>query len=88
MSRLQYILFAIIVLAFVYVGSYLFISRRGYAEARQADWPGFYYFTPENSDRWRRLNNGCRIFFAPLNMIEQWLGTGMTPAHDPLWNVT
>src|SRR5262245_7312845 len=43
----------------VYVASYLWLSRRGYAEADQYNITGFYYFFPEDSDAWRFKNYGC-----------------------------
>lgn len=47
---------AIACLLAAYVGAYVCMSRRGYAEADRWDGAGFYYFTPENSDSWRRWN--------------------------------
>jgi hypothetical protein len=72
----------------IYVVAYLALSRRGYAEADRNQFAGFYYFTPENSNRWRTLNYGCASFFAPLNAVDRWLGTGRDPASEPLWGLS
>jgi hypothetical protein len=72
----------------LYVGSYVALSRRGYAEADRFGMTGFYYFTPEDTDSWRRRNYACVYLFWPLNAIDRWLGTGRWPASEPLWNLS
>jgi len=60
-----------------YVGSYLYLSRRGIALGRQWQVEGFYFFPPfEETDFWRLRNYGCACFYFPLLVIEDWLGTG------------
>jgi hypothetical protein len=76
------------ILVLLYLGSYFVLSRRGYDESRQYHMEGFYYFSPENTDTWRRLNYGCVYFFAPLNFIDRCLGSGMAPAAEPLWDIS
>jgi hypothetical protein len=71
----------------VYVGSYLYLSRSGYAKADEYGLGGFYYFSPENSDAWRRKQALCRFVFQPLNWIDQTIGTGRGPASEPLWGL-
>ena len=71
----------IALLVAVYVGSYLWLSRRGYAEADRCKMPGFCYFTPEDSNTWQYKNYGCVILFCPLNMVDRCLGFGREPAH-------
>jgi len=78
---------AIACLLAAYVGAYVCMSRRGYAEADRWDGAGFYYFTPENSDSWRRWNYGCEILFRPLNWIDRQLGCGRPPAYEPMWGI-
>lgn len=69
----------------VYIASYLWLSRRGYAEAEHYRRPDFYYFTPEETDAWRYKNFGCMFLFMPLNEIDRALGTGRFPASEPTW---
>jgi hypothetical protein len=69
----------------LYVGAYLGLSGRGYAESHRWNACGFYYLSPEDSDRWRFWNYACLYLFHPLNVADQCLGTGMEPACEPLW---
>jgi len=80
------IIFAFLVLS--YFTSYFIISRRGYFEADRYSFKGFYYFTPEDSDSWRWKNYGCVVVFYPLNLVDQWIGTGRTPAKEPLFGLS
>ena len=75
-------------LLLLYVGSYLALSRRGYAEADQYHMKGFYYFFPEDSDAWRLKNYACVYLFWPLNVVDRWLGFGRYPAAEPLWGLS
>jgi hypothetical protein len=75
-------------LLLLYVGSYAVLSRRGYAEADQYNMPGFYYFSPEDSDAWRLKNYGCVYLFWPINAVDQWLGLGRHPASEPFWSLS
>jgi hypothetical protein len=72
----------------VYVGSYLWLSRRGYEEAERFNMCGFYYFTPEPTPEWRFKNYGCVRLFAPLNVLDCALGTGRPPGCEPLWGLS
>ena len=76
------------VLLALYVGSYIWLSRRGYAEADQYSMGGFYYFFPENSNAWRAKNYGCVVLFWPLNAVDCALGFGRSPACEPLWGLS
>jgi hypothetical protein len=71
----------------VYVGSYLVLSRQGYAQAEEYNLAGFYYFAPEDSASWRWRNYSCVFLFWPLNLVDRWLGTGRYPASEPLWGL-
>jgi hypothetical protein len=76
-------------LLLLYVGSYVGLSRRGYAEADRYDMKGgFYYFSPEDSDAWRWKNYGCVSLFWPLNVVDRWLGFGRHPSPEPLWGLS
>jgi hypothetical protein len=76
------------VLLLSYLGSYIVLSRRGYAEADQYKMKGFYYFFPEESQAWRLKNYGCEYLFRPLNVADRWLGLGRSPASEPLWGLS
>jgi hypothetical protein len=67
-----------------YVGSYLVLSRRGYAHADEYGIKGFYYFDPMDNDAWRYKNYPCVILFWPLNTIDRAMGCGRHPAAEPL----
>jgi hypothetical protein len=75
-------------LLLLYVGSYVALSRRGYAEADQYSMKGFYYFFPEDSETWRWKNYGCVYLFWPLNAVDRWLGFGRPPACEPFWGLS
>jgi hypothetical protein len=79
---------AILILVVLYVNSYLVLSRRGFAEAHRWHMKGFYFFTPRNSDVWRYSNYGCVYLYYPLIMEDNILGTGMSPACEPLWGLS
>jgi hypothetical protein len=71
-----------------YFGSYLWLSRHGYAEADQYHIVGFYYFIPDNSHTWWYKNYGCVILFWPLNLVDHSIGLGRHPASAPLWGLS
>jgi hypothetical protein len=75
-------------LLLLYVGTYVALSRRGYAEADRYNMKGFYYFFPEDSDAWRLKNYGCVCLFWPLNVVDQRLGLGRHPGSEPLWGLS
>ena len=75
-------------LLLLYVGSYVVLSRRGYAEADRYNMKGFYYFFPEDSDAWRLKNYGCVYLFWPLNVVDRWLGFGRCPSPEPFWGLS
>ncbi len=72
----------------LYLGSYIILSRRGYAEADQYKLKGFYYFTPVNSDSCRFWNTACVFIYTPLNEVDCKLGIGKPPAYEPLWGLS
>lgn len=71
----------------MYVGLYLVMSRRAYAEADQDQLNGFYYFTPENSKDWRFHERLVGRIFWPLNFVDRLLGTGRSQGAAPLWDL-
>ena len=80
-------LIVIAVLLATYIGSYLWLSRRGYAEADQFGMKGFYYVFPEESDTWFDKNYGCVYLYYPLNVVDQAMGTGRGPGAVPLFHL-
>lgn len=87
-KRWQLLFFVSSLLAVFYLGSYVVLSRRAYAEADRYDSDGFYYVSPENSDHWRIKNYGCVYLYYPLNLVDQWLGLGRPPACEPMWGLS
>jgi len=88
-SRRRWIVLAVLVsLLIAYVGSYLVLSRRGAALTEAMGGAGFYFFPPENTDRWRAWNYGLVAFYYPLILIEDWLGTGRGVASEPTWKLS
>jgi hypothetical protein len=83
----RWLILALLVTA-TYVGAYVCLSRRGYAEAKAWDAPGFYYFAPENTNKWRWRERAAKLVFWPLNQIDQWFGFGQSPAHEPLFDLS
>ena len=71
-----------------YIGSYLYLSRRGFAEADRYEMAGFYYFFPEDSDAGRRKEFACRVVFWPLNIVDRSLGFGRHLGAEPLWGLS
>jgi hypothetical protein len=86
MSRRRLVI--VIALLVLYVGSYLALSRLGFAQARAWGGKGFYFFTPRDSALWRVFNYGCVGLYYPLIVADNELGTGMWPAKEPLWGLT
>lgn len=76
-------------LLIAYLGSYLALSRRAFAESERLGCEGFYFFLPpKDTTTWRACNYGLVAFYYPLIMIEQWLGTGKCPAGEPTWKLS
>lgn len=76
------------VLAIVYIGSYIALSRRGFAQADEWGVKGFYFFLPADTVTWRVCNYGCVVAYYPLILVDNWLGTGRPVAHEPLWHLS
>ena len=88
MTRRKRLLLILGVLLAAYVGSYLAVSRRGYAEADRWHVHGFYYVTPQDTNAWQYKNHAYVIFFAPANWVDRLLGTGRRPACPPLFGLS
>ena len=76
------------ILLVLYIGSYFILSRQGFAEARAWNLKGFYFFTPQNTDQWRYANYACVHLYSPLILVDEQLGTGMSPASEPMWGLS
>jgi hypothetical protein len=68
----------------LYVGLYVGLSRRGYAEADTGKFKGFYYLAPEDTEAWEYKNNACVVVFWPLNILDRAIGLGREPASVPM----
>jgi len=74
----------IVVLAFLYISSYIVLSRRGFAEVDRLGLKGFYYIPYEDSDRWKQMNRACIYVYTPLHFIDQSLGLGRAVGAEPM----
>ncbi len=72
----------------VYLGSYWVMSRRGFAMADEYGIQGFYFYLPEDSDQWRRVESSTYMLYLPLVHIDCWMGTGRGHASEPLWHLS
>jgi hypothetical protein len=70
-----------------YVGSYYILSRRGFREADQYGFKGFYFVTPVYGGASERANQQRFQFYWPLIQLDILLGTGRHPAADPMWGM-
>ena len=88
-SRRRRILVVLLVTSLIaYVGSYVVLSRRDFAETEAMGGEGFYFFPPEETASWRAWNYGLVAFYYPLIVIDNWLGTGKSVACEPLWKLS
>jgi hypothetical protein len=78
----------VVIMVGAYIVSYVVLSRRGYADAVRDHSEGFYYFAPEDSDRWRFWNYSCVGLYWPLNVLDRGLGLGRASGKEPLWKVS
>lgn len=83
--RARIVLAAILLL---YVGSYLVLSRHGFAQTDKLGAKGFWFFEPRDSGLWRLSNYGCVCIYFPLIVVDNCLGTGRWPAKEPLMGLS
>jgi hypothetical protein len=80
-------LFLILLIFLAYVGSYVTLSRRGYNEADQCHFAGFYYFTQKIP-----TTGAGRIALAFVSIILSmfWIKRSdrEEPPHEPLWRLS
>lgn len=67
----------------VYVMTYLYFSRCGYAEQDIYSGLGFYYSSPYNGGA-SGSHEFCRWLYSPLQSFERWMGSTRSPALWPL----
>ena len=79
---------ALALVALAYVSSYYILSRNGFRSADAVNAEGFWFFPPENTGSWRVKNYSLVVLYYPLIWLDQALGTGRAPAHEPLWEVS
>jgi hypothetical protein len=77
----------LIALLVVYVGSYLVLSRRAFAEADRWDIDGFYFLPPEDTNEWRFWNYTLVRVYYPLIVIDNGIGTGRPIGAEPTWRL-
>ena len=58
----------------LYAGSYVGLSRRGYAEADEYKLDGFTYFCREDSEAWEFRNYSCVTLYWPANLFDRCIG--------------
>lgn len=73
----RYVWLAFLVLI-PYVGSYYFLSRLGFRDSDEHHMIGFYFVTPLTPER-ACLNTACVVFYSPLILIDNVMGTGRYP---------
>ncbi len=83
LPRLHRRVMVFLVVCGLYVGTYVVLSRNGYREADKYNVRGFFFVIP-SSPVMKFANDSCKIIFYPLIKLEQMLGTGRTPAWDPI----
>jgi hypothetical protein len=49
---------------------------------------GLYFFPPGDTDVWRIKNYSCVLFYYPLIVIDEWVGTGKGIGCEPMWRLT
>ena len=86
-KRASHILVGVALLLILWISMYGALSRRGYAESDRMNSEGFYYFTPENTDRWERTEAICTYAFWPLNFVDRSLGLGREHCAAPMWEL-
>jgi hypothetical protein len=74
--RRRRLAWAAAILLAVYLGSYLFLSRRGDAWCRPRGCIGFFYALPTDTPRWWTLHKVCFLVYRPANWLDRELGTG------------
>jgi hypothetical protein len=72
----------LVVVAVLYVGTYLGLSRMGFRRADRVNADGFYFVEPRDEAA-DAIHYGCTIVYYPLIFIDNLIGTGRPPASAP-----
>jgi len=72
----------LVVVAVLYVATYLGLSRAGFRYADRVNCEGFYSVEPRDEAA-DRINYACTIVHYPLILIDNLIGTGRPPASAP-----
>jgi len=86
--RRRLTIFLVAALLIAYLGSYLVLSRRAFAEADSQYIKGFYFFPPRESDSWQFCNRACFWLYYPLIVVDNSVGTGRWPGADPMFGLS
>ena len=88
--QLWWLAAVLVLLLVVYVGSYVYLSRRGMAEAAAAGWPYFFYCPLEDVvpfENLPRQHTLAKDLFEPLNQLDRaWFGGGQ-PCGGITWGL-
>jgi hypothetical protein len=76
-----------IFILFLYAASYYFFSRRGFAVSDRYNIEGFYFLKPFPTMQWRIVNYSMIIFYYPLILIDNSIGTGRCISKEPQWKL-
>jgi hypothetical protein len=79
----------VLLLLLAYLALYLILSRQGFALSEAVGAKGFYFCFPvEDTKSWRIRNRTCVLFFCPLIVVDNWVGTGEPVAGEPLFHLS
>ena len=76
--RKKWVRFTLVLLLALYIGSYLLLSRRGFHISDEYGMKGF-VFCPLRDPASFRLHFACVVFYAPLIVVDNLVGTGRRP---------
>ena len=79
------------IVVLLYVGSYLYLSRRGMAEAERAGWPYFFYCPVADVVPYHDLppQHCCAVMlFEPVNLLDRAWFRGGTPCRRVNWGLS
>ena len=83
--RVRFFVLAIVLA--IYVVSYGVMSRQAFIRSDSYELEGLWFATPIDGDGWRRRHYGCAVFFAPLILVDNAIGTGRPIVNEPNWGL-
>lgn len=81
-KRVPWALIVVGVLA-LYIGSYIGVSRYAFRVADDYGIAGFYFCLPDTESSYH-AHRTATIFYYPLILLDSAIGTGRSPACEPL----